>query len=122
MNTSMDSVPLAAQVHHKTSAAASNSSTSNTGWRFPPLIIARLKATRLGPEPAAISWASKDCRDHIVPEVQAASAPLRDYLRASIPSLLDEARFEEALSGFLPGDRASQQGLPALRHKLQEIS
>jgi len=63
-----------------------------------------------------------DGRENIVAEVKAAASAVRSYLRASVASLLAAARFDEALSGFLPGDRTSQQRLPMLRSKLQAIS
>jgi predicted nucleotidyltransferase len=63
-----------------------------------------------------------DGRNAIVAEVQAAPATLRDYLRDSIRGLMADARFDEALSGHLPADDASQQRLPALRRKLRAIA
>lgn len=63
-----------------------------------------------------------DGRDGIVAEVQAAPAALCDYLSRSIRGLVGIARFDEALSGHLPGDSASQQRLPSLRRKLRAIS
>jgi predicted nucleotidyltransferase len=62
-----------------------------------------------------------DGRENIVAEVNAVPAALRDYLRSSVVGLLADPRFDEALSGFLPPDRASQQRLPMLRRKLRAI-
>lgn len=62
-----------------------------------------------------------DGRENIVAEVNDVSATVRDYLCASVATLLADPRFDEALSGFLPGDAASQQRLPMLRRKLRAI-
>ena len=62
-----------------------------------------------------------DGRENMVAEIAAAPADLRAYVSASIRGLLAEPTFDEALPGFLPADRASQQRLPGLRQKLQAI-
>lgn len=63
-----------------------------------------------------------DGREHIAAEVDAAPAALRSYVITSVRELLPLAAFVEALPGYLPGDRASQQRLPGLRRKLQLIA
>jgi hypothetical protein len=63
-----------------------------------------------------------DGREQIVAEVERAPAGLRDYVRDAVRAWLALAAFDEALPGHLPGDRASQQRLPGLRRKLQEIA
>ena len=63
-----------------------------------------------------------DGRENIVREIGAAPAELSRYVIASVRGLVAERAFDEALPGHLPPDRASQQRLPSLRRKLQEIA
>jgi predicted nucleotidyltransferase len=63
-----------------------------------------------------------DGREHIVDELDTASEGLRRYLVNAVKALLNTADFEEALPGYLPSDRASQQRVPLLRRKLAEIA
>jgi hypothetical protein len=64
-----------------------------------------------------------DGRDNIVAEVNHTTpTPLRSYVIESARRLMAAPLFNEALPGHLPPDRASQQRLPALRRKLQEIA
>lgn len=63
-----------------------------------------------------------DGRAQIAAEVERAPAGLRDYVRDAVRAWLALSAFDEALPGHLPGDRASQQRLPGLRRKLQEIA
>lgn len=63
-----------------------------------------------------------DGRDAISSEVEAAPAALRGFVSESVRRLLENARFQEALSGHLPSDAASQQRLPGLRAKLKAIA
>lgn len=62
-----------------------------------------------------------DGRANIVTEIDRAPAALRSYLVGAIRGLMNEESFNEALSGHLPSDRASQQRLPLLRAKLRNI-
>jgi len=63
-----------------------------------------------------------DGRDAIAYEVKVAPAALRDFVAGSVRGLWDNARFQEALPGHLPGDSASQGRLPGLRSKLRAIA
>jgi len=63
-----------------------------------------------------------DGREQIAAEVERAPAGLRNYARDAVRGWLALPAFDEALPGHLPGDRASQQRLPGLRRKLQEIA
>jgi hypothetical protein len=64
-----------------------------------------------------------DGRENIVAEVNHTTpTPLRSYVIESARRLRSVPLFDEALSGHLPPDRASQQRLPALRRKLQAIA
>jgi hypothetical protein len=63
-----------------------------------------------------------DGREGIVDDVDQALAELRAYLICAVRSLVATRRFNEALPGQIPPDRASQQRLPALRRKLQSIA
>lgn len=63
-----------------------------------------------------------DGREVIATEVNEAPAELRRYVIESVQGLGAIAAFNETLPGHLPPDRASQQRLPSLRRKLQEIA
>jgi hypothetical protein len=63
-----------------------------------------------------------DGREKIAAEVNEAPAELRQYVIASVRGLVGAHSFDEALPGHLPPDRASQQRLSTLRHKLREIA
>lgn len=63
-----------------------------------------------------------DGREGIVAEVDKALPKLRACLTAAVQNLLDASAFDEALSGHLPSDQASQQRLPGLRAKLRGIA
>jgi hypothetical protein len=63
-----------------------------------------------------------DGRERIAAEVESTPTALRSYVIRSVHALLAIPAFDEALSGHLPGDRASQQRLPGLRKKLQAIA
>ena len=63
-----------------------------------------------------------DGRGKIVAEVNVAPAELRQYVIESVRGLVSIPAFDEALAGHLPHDHASQQRLPSLRRKLQEIA
>lgn len=63
-----------------------------------------------------------DGREEMVQEIKSAPASLRDFIVASIEQLCREPDFEDALSGYLPPDAASQKRLPALRQKLATIA
>lgn len=62
-----------------------------------------------------------DGRPEIVRELHEADEALRNYVRDSIEGLLQDIDFVEALPGFLPGDRASQQRLPLLIERLKSL-
>jgi hypothetical protein len=63
-----------------------------------------------------------DGRENIVSEVNEAPGQLRNYVIESVRRLRNAQAFNEALTGHLPADWASQQRLPALRQKLQRIA
>jgi predicted nucleotidyltransferase len=63
-----------------------------------------------------------DGREQIAAEIDRAPAGLRGYVCEAVRTLLGTAAFDEALTGHLPGDRASQARLPGLRQKLQAIA
>lgn len=63
-----------------------------------------------------------DGREQLLEECRASSPDLQDYLAHEISTLLAAPAFVEALSGHLPADAASQQRLPQLRQKLQQIA
>lgn len=63
-----------------------------------------------------------DGRADIVAEINRAPAALRSYVIGAVRGLMRDAAFDEALSGHLPSDRASQQRLPLLRAKLRDIA
>ena len=54
--------------------------------------------------------------------VDHAPATLRNCLRTAVRTLLAEAAFDAALSGYLPAAEASQMRLPKLRAKLRGIA
>ena len=63
-----------------------------------------------------------DGREQLLEECRASSPDVQDYLAHEISTLLAAPAFVEALSGHLPADAASQQRLPQLRQKLQQIA
>ncbi len=63
-----------------------------------------------------------DGRESIVADVDRAPPGLRQYLVTAVNELLAAPSFDEALSGHIPPDQASQQRLPKLRAKLREIA
>ena len=63
-----------------------------------------------------------DGRESIVADVENAPVDLRKYLVEAVRTLLGKAAFDEALSGHLPTDEASQRRLPKLRAKLRGIA
>lgn len=63
-----------------------------------------------------------DGRPSLADEINAVEPELRHYLAAEISALLQAPAFLDALPGLLPGDRASQQRLPAVLTKLQTIA
>lgn len=63
-----------------------------------------------------------DGRDNIVTEVDHGPAELRSYIIEAVHSLSQVRAFDEALSGQLPPDTASQQRLPALRRKITALA
>jgi predicted nucleotidyltransferase len=63
-----------------------------------------------------------DGRGNIVEEVNNAPVALRGYLAEAARKLMANPDFLDALAGYLPADRASQQRLPLLRNKLVAIA
>jgi predicted nucleotidyltransferase len=63
-----------------------------------------------------------DGRPELVDEVAACETELRAYLAREVGSLLRNAAFTEALSGYLPGDEASQARLPIIRERLRLLT
>lgn len=63
-----------------------------------------------------------DGRESIVSDVDQAPAELRRYIIGAMQTLTVAREFDEALSGQIPSDRASQQRLPKLREKLRAIA
>ncbi len=63
-----------------------------------------------------------DGRANIVREIEDPPQSLRSYVVASIKALWETPSFQEALSGHLPADSASQARLPGLRGKLRDIA
>lgn len=63
-----------------------------------------------------------DGRPEIVKEMYESAPELREYLAAEFAKLLKEDRFVDSLSGHLPADRAGQQRLPMVIHRLAAIS
>ena len=63
-----------------------------------------------------------DGRANIVEEISHAPVTMRGYLAEAARQLLAIPAFNDALAGYLPADRASQQRLPLLRSKLAGIA
>ena len=63
-----------------------------------------------------------DGRLEIVEDVRDAAEDVRQYLADQFAALLDDGDFLDALSGHLPGDAASQQRLPLLISRIEEIA
>lgn len=63
-----------------------------------------------------------DGRAAIVEEISTSADPMRRFVVESISRLCEKSDFREAVPGFLPSDAASQQRLPSLRRKTEEIA
>lgn len=67
-------------------------------------------------------FAVVDGRDALLEECRVSPHDLKVYLAARFRGLLAQPAFMDALPGHLPGDAASQERLPELQAKLQEIA
>jgi hypothetical protein len=76
-------------------------------------------------------FASRDIEDIIAvvdgrlgleTEIAAAPARVREYLAMELQALLDAPSFEEAVSGHLPGDSASQARIPLVLARLRTLA
>jgi hypothetical protein len=63
-----------------------------------------------------------DARKAIADEVKAAQPTVCAYLQSAVTNLLKSETFLEALSGHLPPDSASQQRLPGILEKLNDLA
>lgn len=63
-----------------------------------------------------------DGRDTLLEECRISASELRNYLADRLRTMLALPAFIDALPGHLPGDAASQERLPELITKLQEIA
>lgn len=63
-----------------------------------------------------------DGRSQLVQEVQAAEAEVRGFIASQIGHLLSTRTFMDALPGFLLPDAASQQRLPIVRRRLEQLA
>lgn len=63
-----------------------------------------------------------DGRESLLEECRAATSELRGYLGERFHVLLQQPAFVNALPGHLPGDAASQERLPELHAKLQDLA
>jgi len=63
-----------------------------------------------------------DGRAGILDELSVVDTGLREYIVNAVSGLIGAKGFREALSGHLPPDRASQERLPLLWHRLVAIS
>ncbi|WP_038246951.1 hypothetical protein [Ghiorsea bivora] len=63
-----------------------------------------------------------DGRASIIEDIQGSSKSLQDYLAHEFNNLIHVDDFQDALSGHLPPDAASQARLPLLQERLKQIS
>lgn len=63
-----------------------------------------------------------DGRDELLSEIKSSSQELKEYIAQEISDLLQASAFVQNLSGFVPGDPASQARIPKLMGRLREIS
>ena len=63
-----------------------------------------------------------DGRDSLLDECRQAAPALRAYLAQEFATLLAKRSFLDALPGHLPGDAVSQERLPDLQAKMQQIA
>lgn len=63
-----------------------------------------------------------DGRSTIVEEIATAPSDLREYLAKAARTLLQEPRFLDVLPGFVYGDAASQERVPLIERRLEEMS
>ena len=63
-----------------------------------------------------------DGREDLVSEISACEEPVKVYLQEQLGAMLDEPEFIDALPGYLPGDRASQERLPAVIRRIEQIA
>jgi len=62
-----------------------------------------------------------DGRENIASEIKSSERHLRQYIIEAVQSLINKPDFNDALSGHLPADSASQQRVPLLKKKLETI-
>ncbi|MBI5514937.1 MAG: hypothetical protein HY909_14270 [Deltaproteobacteria bacterium] len=63
-----------------------------------------------------------DGRRELADELRSADPTLRTYIETELGRLLANPAFQEALSGFLPGDEGSQARVPLLRRTLEGLA
>lgn len=63
-----------------------------------------------------------DGRPELLSELERASAAVREYVASEFGRFLGDAGFEEALSGHLPGDDASQRRAPVILKRMHAIA
>ena len=63
-----------------------------------------------------------DGRDGLLGECEQMPKALRAYLAEQFSALLADRRFLDALPGHLPGDAMSQNRLPDLEAKIQQLA
>lgn len=63
-----------------------------------------------------------DGRENIVDEIRHAKTDVREYISGKLREYLNEADFKQALPAYLNSDPASQQRLPSLRRKIDDIA
>ena len=63
-----------------------------------------------------------DGRPELVADVPAAREDVRDFLRQTLASWLDDDDFVQAIGGHLTGDEASQARLPIVRDRMTQLA
>ena len=63
-----------------------------------------------------------DGRSDLVKQLLSADKPVRNYVAIRFRELLSDESFIEALPGHLPPDAASQQRVPIIRQRMQEVA
>ena len=62
-----------------------------------------------------------DGRGSLVDEVRASDPKVREYIAAQTQSMLNERAFRDAIPGFLTPDTASQDRVPMIFDRLQQL-
>ena len=63
-----------------------------------------------------------DGRGELISEIRECDESVKKYLREEFGTMLDDRDFIDAIPGYLPGDAASQERLPTIVQRIEQIA